>query len=73
MPADVIGPAQWPPDGWRRGGLSASEDHRLAILAAKPHCHICERLFKPGYESPDLVCRDCRAEQDAPPPDPALF
>ena len=69
---------QWPPPGWKRGGLagmSSTEARRDEILSLKPKCADCEVPFRPGYEPPrDGLCRLCREERNKPPPDdPALF
>ena len=72
---------QWPPPGWKRGGLagmSSTEARRDEILALKPKCRMCEVPFKPGYEPPrDGLCRACRSDilnhEPPRPDDPSLF
>lgn len=61
--------------GWKPP--SSAEERRANILAAKPRCKVCERLFgRNVHPPPDLVCMDCRRDmRDKGPPetDPALF
>lgn len=46
---------------WRSRFPSTTEQRRAALLAAKPRCVDCERLFAPRVDPPrDLLCRDCR-------------
>lgn len=89
MPGDVIqGPwpqlpantrKQWPPPGWKLGGLaglSDTEARRAAILAAKV-CRRCEVPFK-GTPPDDRLCVSCRRAETGrteppAPDDPALF
>ena len=68
----------WKPR-WKSRYPSAAEERRANMLAAKPSCKVCERLFARNVTPPaDLVCGDCRRDMrvqgpDDPPPDPSLF
>ncbi|WP_336820200.1 hypothetical protein [Gordonia sp. MMO-8] len=70
---------EWPPPGFKRGGLgslSDTEARRSAILHARPKCSVCEVPFALNIRIPDdRVCRACRRDMEAntTPDDPALF
>lgn len=57
---------------WRSKFPSTTEQRRAAMLAAKPRCVDCERLFSTRSKPPrDLLCRDCRKARvlaQEPPP-----
>ncbi|GAB3135807.1 hypothetical protein GCM10027289_30160 [Tsukamurella serpentis] len=76
-PGPATQPAQRP--RWASERYHSPEERRASILAAKPECKRCGRMFHPrGYIPNDLVCLDCRKapKQQAgaeTPPDPTLF
>lgn len=57
---------EWPPPGFKRGGLgslSDTEARRAAILHARPKCSVCEVPFALNIRIPDnRVCRQCRRD-----------
>lgn len=70
---------EWPPTGWKRGGLAGMSDveaRRAERLAMRPKCPVCKVIYPLNVRVPDdRICRRCRQDIEAntAPDDPQLF
>lgn len=59
---------------WRSDDERTPDDKQSDVLALKPRCKRCGRMFHTRYKPPrDLVCRDCRHEPPDIDPAEVLF